>query len=233
MHTVKVRNLEGAILKIDLSKAFDRASWIYLRILLTHMGFNYSIIKWFFSCISTTSFSVLLNGSSLYFLLSERGLRQGFPLSHLLFLSIAEGLSRAILDAKRRGQLEGIKLATNLNITHLLFADDILLFCGTIREARKAIGTSTDFLQRHRYDLKWVEIHYHHFQYGRRNCKETLDPLPVHGHTLRLWVEISRFQAQTKQLQERRLKLASGKIGTKRKQLVQHMALESKKVSYG
>ena len=42
------------------------------------------------------------------------------------------------MDAKRRGQLEGINLATNLNIIQLMFVDDILLFCnGTIREAVK------------------------------------------------------------------------------------------------
>ena len=70
------------------------------------------------------------------FFLSERGLRKGFPLSPLLFLLVVEGLSRAILDAKRRGQFEGIKIDTHLNITHLVFVDDILLFCsGSIQEA--------------------------------------------------------------------------------------------------
>ena len=72
MHNIKVKKSKGSILKIDPSKYFDRVSWIYLRLLLTHLGFNYSIIKWIFACISTTSFSVLINGSTSSFPPSER-----------------------------------------------------------------------------------------------------------------------------------------------------------------
>ena len=61
-----------------------------------------------------------------------------FILSPLLFLLVAEGLSRALLDAKRRGLFQGIKITTNLNITHLLFIDGILIFCnGSIREVER------------------------------------------------------------------------------------------------
>ena len=56
----------------------------------------------------------------------------------LLFLLVAEGLSRALLDAKQRGFFRGIKIAANLNITHLLFVDDILIFYnGSIKEAER------------------------------------------------------------------------------------------------
>ena len=40
MHGIKIKKIKGAILKIDLSKDFDRVSWIYLRRILTHLGFN-------------------------------------------------------------------------------------------------------------------------------------------------------------------------------------------------
>ena len=102
LHSAKTKNKKGAILKIDLSKAFDKVSWIYLRLLLTHLGFNYSFIKWIFACITTASFVVLINGAASHFFHAERGLRQGCRLSPLLFLLVVEGLSRAILDAKRR-----------------------------------------------------------------------------------------------------------------------------------
>ena len=126
LHSAKTKKAKGAILKIDLSKAFDKVSWIYLKLLLTHQGFNYAFIKWVFTCITTTSFDVLINGAASPFFHSKRGLCQGFPLSPLLFLLVAEGLSRALLDAKRRGHLEGLRVVPNLNITHLLFVDDIL-----------------------------------------------------------------------------------------------------------
>eukprot|EP01018_Ginkgo_biloba_P002192 Gb_33330 [translate_table: standard] len=72
------------------------------------------------------------------FILPSRGLRQGCPLSPLLFLLVAEGLSRALGEAKRSGQLKGIKIGGSTYLTHLLFVDDILLFCeGTRRDVMK------------------------------------------------------------------------------------------------
>ena len=132
------KKAKGVILKIDLSKAFDGVSWIYLRLLLTHLGFNHPFIKWIFACITTASFAVLINGAASPFFHTEWGLRQGCPLSPLLFLLVAEGLSRAILDTKRRGLFEGLRITSNTSITHLLFVDDILIFCkDSKREAER------------------------------------------------------------------------------------------------
>jgi hypothetical protein len=68
----------------------------------------------------------------------SRGLRQGFPLSPLLFLLIVEGLSRLIKEAIENGSFKGICIGPTCNITHLLFVDDILIFCeGTRRIVEK------------------------------------------------------------------------------------------------
>eukprot|EP00253_Pinus_taeda_P014042 PITA_14042 len=79
-------------------------------------------------CISSVSFAVLINGSASSFFNSQRGLRQGCPLSPLLFPLVAEGLSRLIHKARREGKVKGIEVAINLFISHLLFVDDILIF---------------------------------------------------------------------------------------------------------
>eukprot|EP00253_Pinus_taeda_P020147 PITA_20147 len=79
-------------------------------------------------CITNINFVVLINGAASHFFKSQRGLRQGCPLSPLLFLLAAEGLSRLILKAKQSGMLTGLEVAVNLFISHLLFVDDILLF---------------------------------------------------------------------------------------------------------
>eukprot|EP00253_Pinus_taeda_P011344 PITA_11344 len=128
IHSVKKKKKKRVILKIDLSKAYDRINWLYLRLLLTHLGFNYSFINWIMGCISNVSFAVLINGAATPFFKSQRGLRQGCPLSPLLFLLVAEGLSRLIHNARRSNKIKGIEVAINLYISHPLFVDDILIF---------------------------------------------------------------------------------------------------------
>eukprot|EP00253_Pinus_taeda_P015727 PITA_15727 len=128
LHSVKQKNKKGAILKIDLSKAYDQINWIYIRPLLTHLGFKTDFISWIMGCITNVSYAVLINGATTPFFKGQRGLRQGCPLSPLLFLLVAEGLSQLIQKAKREGKVKGLKVAINLNISHLLFVDDILVF---------------------------------------------------------------------------------------------------------
>jgi len=91
--SIKTKRLKAMILNIDLAKAFDRTSWLYLRILLTHLGFPFSFIQWIMCCITNVSYSVLINGTASSFFHVERGLRQCYPLSPLLFLFVMEGLS--------------------------------------------------------------------------------------------------------------------------------------------
>lgn len=67
-----------------------------------------------------------------------RGLRQGCPLSPLLFLLVAEGLSRALTQGKNSGELLGIKISQNLSLKHL-FVDDVLLFSGGSRREAKTL----------------------------------------------------------------------------------------------
>jgi len=96
--------------------------------LLTHLGFSIGFIKWIMCYITNVSFSVLVNGAASPFFGSKRGLRQGCPLSPLLFLLVMEDLSRLIKDMHHIGRLSGIKLTEDCTITHLLFMDDVLMF---------------------------------------------------------------------------------------------------------
>lgn len=100
-----------------------------LRLLMIRLGFDICFINWVMGCISNVSFVALINGVAYPFFTRQRGLHQGCPLSPLLFLFGVEGLSQLILVAIKRGEFKGIEIAINLFITHLLFVDDILLFC--------------------------------------------------------------------------------------------------------
>eukprot|EP00253_Pinus_taeda_P004657 PITA_04657 len=119
LHTIKQKKKKGVVLKIDLSKAYDRINWLYIRLLLTHLGFSYSFISWIMGCISNVSFAVLINGAASPFIKSQRGLRQGCPLSPLLFLLVAEGLSRLIHKARRSNKIKGYNRRECNSMTNL------------------------------------------------------------------------------------------------------------------
>lgn len=110
---------------------------MFLRLLLTHLGFSFEFVRWIMSCVSFSSIVVLINGAASSFFSPERGLRQGCPLSPLLFLLAADGISRLIHEAKSQGLLKGIEVAPNFLVTHLLFVDDIILFSnGSLDDCR-------------------------------------------------------------------------------------------------
>ena len=91
--------------------------------------------NWILGCISSTNFVVLVNGSPSSFFPASRGIRQGCPLSPLLFILVIEILSLLIEDAKRSGKIKGIKISSHFHLTHLLFVDDVILFgLGTVEE---------------------------------------------------------------------------------------------------
>ena len=77
LHSIKTKHLQGAVIKIDLSKAYDKVNWLYIRLLLTHLGFHIDFIRWIMGCISLVSFAILINGAASPFFHAERGLRQG------------------------------------------------------------------------------------------------------------------------------------------------------------
>lgn len=70
-----------------------------------------------------------MNGRPGETVVPTRGLRQGDPLSPYLFLLCVEGLSSLLEKAREKKELKGVSMARGgTNITHLLFADDYLIF---------------------------------------------------------------------------------------------------------
>jgi len=102
--------------------------------MLRRCGFGERWYSWIAHCISSIHFSVLVNGTPSGFFSSSRGLRHGDPLSPLLFVIVMEALRKLFTVAVHKGFLSGFSMGSGsngvLNISHLLFADDTLVFCG-------------------------------------------------------------------------------------------------------
>ena len=103
IHSIKTKHLSTTLLKLDLIKAYDRVDWGYLRLLLMHVGMEQELVTWVMACSCNVHFSILVYGIPTGFFTSHRGLKQGCPLSPLLFLMVIDGLSLMIGTTKQRG----------------------------------------------------------------------------------------------------------------------------------
>ncbi|PKU79523.1 Putative ribonuclease H protein [Dendrobium catenatum] len=112
--------------KLDVKKAFDTISREYILDRLLLKGFPEKFVTWIKGCISDVHFSICLNGSLEGFFNSSSGLRQGCPLSPLLFCIAMDGLSNILTDQSSSHNFKGIQYK-NFSINHLLYADDLLV----------------------------------------------------------------------------------------------------------
>ncbi|WMV18188.1 hypothetical protein MTR67_011573 [Solanum verrucosum] len=122
-------NNVNVVVKLDMAKAYDRVSWIFLTKVLRKFGFAEVIIDMVWRIISNNWYSVLVNGITHGFFQSSRGLKQGDPLSPTLFIIAAEVLSRGLNNLHRDESMKGYGLPKwSPEINHLSYADDTILF---------------------------------------------------------------------------------------------------------
>jgi hypothetical protein len=131
--------------KLNLAKAYDRVDWSYLESVLLKLGFHRRWIQRVMECITTVQYSVHFNGVLLDTIQPTQCLRQGDPLSPYLFLFVADGLSKILQHEASNGAIQGVKVCRRApEITHLLFADDSLLFFRASEEQASAVKTALD-----------------------------------------------------------------------------------------
>ena len=124
IHELNCKNQNGVIIKIDFEKAYDKVWWDFLLQMLQMKGFSPKWIGWIKSIISGGSVAVNVNDEVGPFLL-----RQGDPLSPILFNIVADMLPLFIKRAKADNQLGGVVphlIEGGLSI--LLYVDNTILF---------------------------------------------------------------------------------------------------------
>ena len=129
----KIRHSKGkkhglVALKLDLSKAYDRVEWSFLQHTMLKLGFSSNLVDLILNCISTTSFSVVINGTVSGMIKPQIGLRQGRPLSPYLFIICAEVFFNLLVQAEQQKLIHGLRFGKDASVSHLLFADDSLNF---------------------------------------------------------------------------------------------------------
>ncbi|GKA57418.1 hypothetical protein Tco_0756606 [Tanacetum coccineum] len=124
--------------KVDIQKAYDNVDWGFLKEVLIGFGFHDRMIGWIMECVTTTSFSISINGSLHWFFKGKRDPRQGDLLSLYLFTLVMEILT-PMLHRRVSNTTKFVyhRYCADLELINLCFADDLFLFMnGDVDSAR-------------------------------------------------------------------------------------------------
>lgn len=113
------------LLKLDTIKAFDYLGWEFLYTLLCWLGFGQKFINMIKAINASATSSILIQGRLTNSIQLKRSVRQGFPLSPLLYLLAANAQSMMLTKAADEGKIKGVFVPeVDDQVTHGQFVDD-------------------------------------------------------------------------------------------------------------
>lgn len=132
-------------LKIDIQKAYDTVNWDFLESILHMFKFPSQMIQWIMVCVKGATFTINVNNERHGYFKAGRGVRQGDPMSPYIFTLVMEGftllLNKQIEDDGRFKYHWGCR---DLKISHLCFADDLLVLCHGDLNSVKVVKSAMD-----------------------------------------------------------------------------------------
>lgn len=144
-----LRNKKGktgaCAIKLDMAKAYDRMEWRFLHDVMGALGFPDGWRNVVMRCVTLVTFSVRVNGNFSPCFKPSRGIRQGDPISPYLFLLCAEGLTSMLKARGPQFISRGVRVSCHAPwISHLLFADDCLIFTQASKRGTDRIAEILD-----------------------------------------------------------------------------------------
>jgi len=106
VHSLKSKKQVGMMIQSDLVKTNDKLNCSYIRAIVKAYGFDHNWIRWVIALVTSTSFSILLNGAPYNTFTPSRGFKQGNSLSPFLYVLMMEGLVR---QSKQQMLKEGFR----------------------------------------------------------------------------------------------------------------------------
>lgn len=128
-------------LKVDFKKDFDSLSWDFIAKLFKVLKFPRMFIDWVMCCVFRAWFSVFVNGGLAGYFKGEKGVRQGDPLSPYIFVLAMNALSSLLNLAVKYDVFKYHPRCRRIGLTHLSFADDLLVFVKGDLVSVKYLGT--------------------------------------------------------------------------------------------
>ncbi|XP_062093652.1 uncharacterized mitochondrial protein AtMg01250-like [Humulus lupulus] len=127
-------------MKIDLSKDYDMLDWNFLEDILTAFCFPNKFIKWIMACLKDPTYLILMNGRIQGEFRGKKGLRQGDPISPLLFVLAMEYCTWLLCQASMEKGFRFHPKCKPLKIVNLCFADDLFIFCKGVSSSVQLMG---------------------------------------------------------------------------------------------
>jgi exonuclease III len=167
IHSSCKKKEKGMVVKLDLANAFDRVRHDFLFAVMRRFGFNQKFIDWVKACITAPWIAPLINGRPAKFFQASRGLRQGCPLSPMLYVLQASVLSFQLQSALQSRALPGIRVVPTVKeVSHTQFADDTLLLGDANLKTARNFKTELDLYKA----CSGSEINYHKSKIFGWNC---------------------------------------------------------------
>lgn len=173
------RKIPNLFLKLNISKVFDSVSWSFLLKVLKHLGFGWLLCKPISNLLLTSSTQVLVNGEPGERIHHQRGLRQGNPLSPILFILVMDVLNSLFAKAEEDGLLQPLS-QREAKFWISLYTDDVALFLPPVPEGLQIKKAP---LSKKRGWLSWELCSL----WPRRNCAAYLNTLSYPQLALLMW----------------------------------------------